>query len=499
MSFPRRDFLKGSLASLGLAAFAGGRAFAAPEGWKHPKKPNLVFGVLSDTHFRTDAGWRKGSKSDRFFVSALDYFRSQNVDAVMHCGDMADRGLVEELQLHADAWYRVFPQNKAPDGHVVEKLFVSGNHDIDSWRKDIDMARFIPNREEWPEKIIKMDPAGHWKRIWGETYEPVWHKTVKGYHFFGQNWIENGHGEGDAAFMARIDSEMGTVAHRQNNAVKPFFFVSHDRRHGKFTREIGRHPGGFGFWGHWHFSASNWHVVQMLNALTAGIQCPACPSWWRPDGKWMGGGDKKVSRVPIEGKLQGGKWYQGLVVRVYDDLMTIEPREFSTGGRLGAHWVLPFDWNQGTGTKGTAVRPHPFARGELKKAIGEPQFRPGAKLEVELVKRVDGGEMNQSTLPLKRTTSGVWRVKIPPADGNPHSRVYAYELAVTGKGRARQLVKAVYAAGCHLGVGHEPNGGVTTLVIPGAELPPGKSLAFEVRPLTSLGTSGRPLRKKIVI
>ena len=455
-----------------------------------------MFGVLSDTHFRTDAGWRKGLKSDRFFVSALEYFRSQNVDAVMHCGDMADRGLVEELQLHADAWYRVFPQNRAPDGHVVQKLFVSGNHDIDSWSKGIDMARFVPNRADWPERVIKTDSARHWRRIWGEEYEPVWHKTVKGYHFFGQNWIENRHGEGDAAFMALIDSVMGTVEHRKGKAVKPFFFVSHDRRHGKFTREIGRHPGGFGFWGHWHFSASNWHIVQMLNSTTSGIQCPSCPSWWRPDGKWMGGGDGRVSSVPIEGKLQGGKWEQGLVVRVYDDMMTIEPREFSKGGSLGAEWILPFDWNRGNGTKGAAVRPHPFSRGELKKVIGKPQFRKGAKLEIKLVKRA--GEMNNSTLPHKLKTPTVLRVRIPPADGNPNSRVYAYEVAVTGKGGDRKLVKAVYAAGCNMGVGHEPNGGVTTLVVPVSELPPGKSLAFEVRPLTSLGTSGSSLRKEIV-
>ena len=176
--------------------------------------------------------------------------------------------------------------------------------------------------------------------------------------------------------------------------------------------------------------------------------------------------------------------------------MTIEPREFSKGGSLGAEWILPFDWNRGNGTKGAAVRPHPFSRGELKKVIGKPQFRKGAKLEIKLVKRA--GEMNNSTLPHKLKTPTVLRVRIPPADGNPNSRVYAYEVAVTGKGGDRKLVKAVYAAGCNMGVGHEPNGGVTTLVVPVSELPPGKSLAFEVRPLTSLGTSGSSLRKEIV-
>ena len=84
-------------------------------------------------------------------------------------------------------------------------------------------------------------------------------------------------------------------------------------------------------------------------------------------------------------------------------------------------------------------------------------------------------------------------VRIPLADGNPDSRVYAYEVVVVGDEGTTKLHKAVYAAGCNMGIGHEPNGGVTTLDIPKSELPPGKTLTFAVRPLTSLGTSGRPI------
>ena len=94
MDFTRLGFIQGALASLSFGTLFGGRLFAAPPGWKHGGKPNLVFGVLADTHFRTDGEWRRGLKSDKFFVAALKYFRSQDVDAVVHCGDMADRGLV---------------------------------------------------------------------------------------------------------------------------------------------------------------------------------------------------------------------------------------------------------------------------------------------------------------------------------------------------------------------------------------------------------------------
>ena len=44
-----------------------------------------------------------------------------------------------------------------------------------------------------------------------------------------------------------------------------------------------------------------------------------------------------------------------------------------------------------------------------------------------------------------------------------------------------------------MGIGHEPNGGVTTLEIPKSELPPGKTLTVAVRPLSSLGTSGKAI------
>ena len=56
-------------------------------------------------------------------------------------------------------------------------------------------------------------------------------------------------------------------------------------------------------------------------------------------------------------------------------MLVIERREFGEGGSLGADWVMPLNW--GTGK-------HPFSKGELKKVIGKPQFRDGAKLMVEL-------------------------------------------------------------------------------------------------------------------
>lgn len=468
--FTRFDFLKGALAAAGFAVSRNGRVFAAPS-VRDARKPNLTFGVLADTHFRTDSHWRLGRKSDRYFVAALEYFRSCGIDALVLCGDMADRGLVDELQFHADAWHRVFPGNKAPDGRTVEKLFVTGNHDIFGWGRNMDLGRFVRDRSQWPSKYLRFDIARHWERIWGEKYESVWSKRVKGYRFFGMHW-----GGDESALLHLLREE--SKAPDFSAGGKPFFFISHNMLGGGFRSGVRSYPNGFGLWGHWHQSAANWNTIRMLDGAVPGIQCPACPSWWRPDGRFMGGGDDSVSKVPIEGKLLGGKWYQGLVVRVYDDMVAIERREFSQGGSLGPDWIMPLE----VGNAQAQGRKHPFSREELRKRIGTPAFRSGERLEI--AECLDGSGRQ------------TFKVGIPLADANEDSRVYAYDVFVSCGGE-RKMHKAVYAAGCNMGTGRRINGGKTELFIAKNELPQSGTLTFSAVPLTSLGTSGGMLSASV--
>ena len=466
MNVNRRDFIGGTLAALGFSALPGGLIFAAPPGWKHGGKPNLVFGVVSDTHLRTankgngiGANW-----PDKYFAAALEYFKAQGVDAVVHCGDFAHRGQVREMEFHAEAWRRVFA-----DGREPEKLFVAGNHDL----LGADYGDFVKNRypdeAERVKHVLATDMAANWERIWGEKYELVWHKEVKGYHFFGRQW---GVDEGNfAKFLHEQNSTLNLA-----EGIKPFFLLSHARSHKAIYKTAGKMRNSVSFFGHWHHSAANWNKIYFWGC--PNIQVPCC----EPRGGNGLAGEGQISKATLEGREACGKSRQGYVVRVYDDMLTIERREFGAGGSLGADWVMPFG----------KYDPHPFSKGELKKVIGNPQFRKGAKLEVELEKRVGVGEMDNSTLPLELKTPTVLRVKIPLADGNPDSRVYAYEVVVAGEG-APKFHKAVYAAGVNMGIGYEPNGGVTTLDIPKSELPPGKTLIIAARPLSSLGTSGKPI------
>ncbi len=485
----RRDFIGKAFAALGFTALPGGFLFAAPKGWRHAGTPNLVFGVLSDTHLRTaHKGERLGTNwPDKYFVAALNHFKCCSVDAVVHCGDFAHRGQTREMEFHAEAWQRVFGKSGGP-----VKLFVAGNHDVEGSSYCDFVAKRYPDPDERAKHVLATDMAANWERIWGEKYEPVWHKEVKGYHFFGHNW-----GVPHTALSELINASADRLG--LDNGVKPFFYLQHTRPHIDLRKAVRAHINAVAFFGHNHWSVANWNMVYRYGDFLTAIQCASC----EPRGCSTLVGDEWISKAKIEGRDFTGKGRQGFVVSLYDDMMVIERHEFSEGvSSLGADWVMPLEREEGKGKREEEriKKPHPFSKDELKKVIGEPQFRKGAKLEVSLdsncnkiEKTADNNPVNPVNPVQDDSASPRLRVRIPLADGNPDSRVYAYEVVVIGEEGSGKLFKAVYAAGCNMGIGHEPNGGVTTLEIPTSELPPGEALTVAARPLTSLGTSGRPI------
>ena len=320
----RREFLFGA-AVFGLG---GWRLFAAPPGWKHGGKPNLVFGVVSDTHLRTAWNGKSVDRNytDKYFLAALQYFKRRKVDAVMHLGDMANNGQVEAMQFHADAWREVFPDDRGADGRKVERLFINGNHDVEGFKYTKFIEQLIKDPTEREKHLLVTDMAANWERIWGEPYEEVWHKVVKGYHFYGRHWGTNQTWGAIDAKMARLvkaDGErLGFLGEK-----KPVFLLSH-RLQGRWLRKYLRSlSNGVGFFGHCHFSSSNWNTIYLNE--NAGetfpyVQCPACHS---SRGEAFPG-RVCASKVAIE----GGDWKrwmsrQGFVVRVYDDMLVIERHE----------------------------------------------------------------------------------------------------------------------------------------------------------------------------
>ena len=120
-NFGRRAFLRGGSAFL-VAAGTGFKMFGAG------KTLRLKFGVLSDIHIT------EKSNSCNVLETSFSRFKKSNVDAVVIAGDLADNGFVAELLRVGESWRKVFPDNRREDGGVVEKVFVTGNHDIDGWK-----------------------------------------------------------------------------------------------------------------------------------------------------------------------------------------------------------------------------------------------------------------------------------------------------------------------------------------------------------------------------
>ena len=451
MRVSRRDFLAGSLASLGAGAL-GGRIFAAPPGWKPAKNPKLVFGILSDTHLMVE--WDGKSL---YRTMTLDYirnafrlFKNRGIDAFVHLGDAAHRGCVREWEFHGPV-----------------KIIIVGNHELFGGSGHCKGVYRDP--KSWQENAICADLPRHYERVWGEPYSEVFHKVVKGYHFFGRHWNEKEYdGVGEKPFADYILSNAAPCSLR---GTKPFFILSHKRHHFATLNALRAFPNAVAFCGHWHQRLTNWNMILFwLNENVPELRCPSCAPFGglapHHDG-WI----FKDKKAGVNAR-EIGAWRQGMVMRVYDDMIVFERKEFGDGGvsSLGQDWIMPLG----------KYAPHPFSREELRKIIGSPQFGKNVGLKVESVKLESGED--------------AVRVSIPLADGNPKSRVYAYEVVVSGEECSQNLVKSVYDAGCNVGIGHEP--GVTTLVMPKSELPPGNTLTVAVRPFSSLGTLGMAIAAK---
>jgi len=465
----RNEFLRGALASFGAV---GARSlFAMPLGWKPQGKPAFTFGVVADTHLRTSP--RNGSVIDKdwkgtYFESALRHFKSRNIDAVVHCGDFAHLGQVVEMEAHAAIWSKVFPENKGNDGREVAKLFVTGNHEFCSHvggNRGAFVRRLYPEQDRWNDAVLQVDTAQKWRRIWGEEYSETWHREVGGFHFFG--WQFRADLKKTVALLEECIEKHGL-----EGSEKPMFFIGHvpQGRPRAIVEVLRRHGcrNAVAFYGHNHYSAANMNTFVNASDTFTFINAPCCAPWY-------GAVLLHDEGISAAGKIEGREQAQtpparqGLVVSLYDGMMVVERHDFGNGAKLCPDLMLPLEKRE----------EHPWSWKALKRTSGVPQFKKNVELKIESVKLESGGD--------------AVRVSIPLADGNPDSRVYAYEVEVAGDEGAAKLHKAVYAAGCNMGIGHEPNKGVTTLEIPKSELPTGKTLTIAVRPLTSLGTSGKPI------
>ena len=199
MKISRRKFI-GTSAAFSVVS-SGMAAVKAP--------PSLRLGLLTDVHV---FDYRNSAKK---FTRALEYFRDQNVDAVVVTGDIAHTGRISELENAAASWNEVFPGDKYPDGRPIAKIFLCGNHDMS--RKPASYLKLT--QEEFDRQAVYTQPEAAWRKCFGEPYAPISIKEVKGYKFIVAHWINSTTIKGADAFIRDHSDEL--------KGDKPFFYLQH--------------------------------------------------------------------------------------------------------------------------------------------------------------------------------------------------------------------------------------------------------------------------------
>ena len=497
----RRWFIGGaaSFGALGGCRFFSGSGFASG-------RPNLTFGVVSDIHIvaRAKPGEAETAANNELtFVRTLEWFRDQGVDGVVVAGDMADQGTIEQLELVAEAWNRVFPGDRAPDGRKVERLFVYGNHDMGGI--PYARGRFKGKSDaEINAQIIYPDPRGAWERAFHEKFEPIWTKEVKGYRFVGAQWWSSQGCRGlDEKFNDGV-AEWYAARAREIDPSRPFFHIQHPhpkdtcygpwawgRDIGLTTKALSAFPNAVAFSGHSHYPLTDERGVwqgAFTSVGTSSLRYMASAYEEFNEGFVNSRTGGKDARTTDAAKLQPSManpydCREGMLWRVFADRIVVERREFMSGLDVGEDWVLPLP----------AAESKPFAFAERAKKIGAPAFPAGASLRVERVKaRTRGARANDKVAAIKSVEKACVKVSVPAAVAKDGARAYYFEVRAVPQAGGDGLMKRILAEGFNHAARHARASAATECVFALDDLPKGV-VRFEATPVNCFGRRGKPL------
>ena len=489
MNVTRRVFIAGS------AAFA-----ARPSALASSADGALLrLGVLSDIHVGC-AGWEQWHEFMGFnvhtLVRALRHFRSVGVDGVVIAGDLADYGMIYEMEAVAEAWRRVFPDDKLPDGRHVERLFVTGNHDWEGFLyRDFGKMRY-PDPAALAKATLQGNMKAAWERIWGEPYLPVWTKTVKGFTFVGAHWEGFAYREyGNVSFAGA--SEAIVAAGEKSDPRRPFFYIQHplprdtnygpngwghDR--GDTTAALSRFPNAFAISGHSHYSLTDerslWQGAFTSLSMSSLRYGSAFAEDLGPDTfedlKSSGpDADAKNARkmLPRSSFIDAR---QGSVLTVFDDRIEITRYDFLSDEPLADDWIVPWP---------AAERDRPFRPSRQKAAEKRPLFAESAQVDVSRCRRQNrAGESKEA-----------FAVDFPSATAKTASRAQYFEVAAVAGGKTF-LMKRVSAKGFNRARHRQPI--CTECVFALDELPQTVPFRFTVTPVASFGSRGEPILSEVL-
>ena len=469
--FTRRWFIGGLCSSVAMwrpDVFAVG----APSGM-----PLARLGVLSDIHL--DEPERAG-----YFRKALLHFRDAGVDGVVIAGDIANMGRLSELELCAHIWFDVFPDNKAPDGQHVERLFVYGNHDVEAWW--------------WHPKMKAMDAewkkqnalgcgdlyARAWEKCFHEEYKPIWKKTLNGLTFIGTHWENRkGYNPPIEQYMKEHSSEIDPSL--------PFFYIQHPHPKdtvygpnawghdsGESTRALSAFPNAVALSGHSHYSLTDERSVWQGAFTSIGTASLYDSSTEYTDAEngnrnRFDPREKDAERKRImRSASQAGR--QGMLFDVYRDHLLIRRHSFMDDAPLGDDWNVPLPSSSDA----------PFAFAKQAKRRQPPEFSAGAVVSAKVLK-------SPPPCARKGFDEPCVHVTFPGAHPVGKCRVFGYEVRVIGADGVSLLTRRVLAPGFNQPLQKDEPQGECLFAL--SELPTGMPLKFEVCAKECFGRTGKPI------
>ena len=506
VNLSRRQFFIGGAAFGALGAFSGCRFFpsaaAASDG-----APRLRFGVISDIHIlRTGADEEMGAYGNSLtFRHTLEWFRSQNVDAVVIAGDMADRGMDVHLMAVSEAWYAVFPGDRYPDGRPISKFFVTGNHDWHGYTNGNIAETLYPDAAERAKHILQKDMAGWWEKAFHEPYAPIYSKEIKGYTFIGAHWDMGGYGPeaGKKVYaFGRIADYMARNGKKLDPAL-PFFYVQHphpkDTCYGPWawghdkgivTQTLSAYSNAIAFSGHSHYTLTDERSIwqgAFTSVGTSSLRYTGLPTrefvpQGFENGRAFADDAWRRDALKIHGMFNRGDCRQGMLWDVYDDHITVKRREFLSNLDIGEEWVLPLP----------VAESRPFAFAERAKKVNAPQFPAGSAPEITVVKVKNRGGTSpdgKETIPSQEKPT--YRIVVPPVVKDNRARLYTLEFTAEAQGVAPQK-KVVLPLGFNHALAHEQNAKKHTCYFRVEDFGKGP-VRFTVTPVGCFGARGRPL------
>jgi hypothetical protein len=333
----------------------------------------------------------------------------------------------------------VFPKCKAADGRRVERIVVTGNHDIGQWPtlwKKISDADQKKHRFDHPDNLRNL-----WRSLMDEEWELVSMRKVKGIPFVASQYmslkppVEAFFRDNAEAFDSKLPVFFVQHAHPMGTCFSDSKrgFWDYDMN-GQTVRALSRIPKSVALSGHSHNS-----VVDDRSVWQGTFTSINCGSTWGAGLVYYGRdnalapffGEYKNQRmdslVPLE---NAGRCC--LAFDVYVDHLVVHRWCVQTDELLGEDWVIPLPAQKDG--------PFNFKIAAAKRITNGciPQFGNEAKISVERTSKPP------KNIGPKLKGQGVLRVAFPMAETVGGVRVFEYVVKVLRDGReiARSIVLA---------------------------------------------------------